>query len=406
MDKKKILLVTASFLPEISPRSFRATELAREMARQGHSVTVITPRNQAVHSLFEKENRLTIKDLGHHVGKASGFQVDGGSLAGGSPAGGPLGGTPGRGRKKPVVTAGGHHLFPSFRLVTRAIDRILELFLEYPDIRYMFMVRKALLQESGYDLLISIAVPYPVHWGVALARTSQRRIANIWVADCGDPYMGNRLDRFRKPFYFGLVEKWFMRKCDYLSITRKEFKINYYPEFHSRMVEIPQGFRFGEVKPVSESSRNGIPRFAFAGSFIRDKRDPRGFLAYLTTLKRDFRFILFTRSVELVKSFMPLLKEKMDLRDYIPREELLPQLADMDFLVNFGYDPFLQSPSKLIDYALTGRPVLNISADGFDPSVVEEFLNGDYTHRFMIPDLDHYRIEKVCGAFLKLLDGK
>ena len=29
---------------------------------------------------------------------------------------------------------------------------------------------KVLKQEKGYDLLISIAVPHPIHWGVAMAR--------------------------------------------------------------------------------------------------------------------------------------------------------------------------------------------------------------------------------------------
>ena len=38
----KVLLVSAAFYPEISPRSFRATELATELSRQGHSVKVIT----------------------------------------------------------------------------------------------------------------------------------------------------------------------------------------------------------------------------------------------------------------------------------------------------------------------------------------------------------------------------
>ena len=40
--KKKILLVSNGFYPEISPRSYRATELAKEFYRQGHEVTVIT----------------------------------------------------------------------------------------------------------------------------------------------------------------------------------------------------------------------------------------------------------------------------------------------------------------------------------------------------------------------------
>lgn len=362
-------------MPEISPRSFRATELACELARQGHSVTVITPRKGEVHTRFGEENHLVIKDLG-----VTGWTA------------------PGTER-----TAG--HQRGLFRLFWRGTARMMELFFEYPGIRYMFMVRKALLPEEGYDLLISVAVPYPVHWGAALARTAQRRIAKVWVADCGDPYMGNTLDRFRKPFYFKYVEKWFMRRCDFISITQSAFRVNYYPEFHDKIVEIPQGFRFGEVKAIPGPPVNGIPHFAFAGSFIREKRNPGRFLAYLTTLKREFNFVLYTQTRELVEPYIPLLNGKLEIRDYIPREELLPQLAGMDFLVNFGYDPLTQSPSKLIDYALTGRPVLHIPARGFDPSLVDTFLDGNYRHRFELPDLERYRIENVAASFLKLLDG-
>src|SRR5690606_37329378 len=38
----RILLITKAFYPTISPRSFRATELAKELSRQGHQVTVVT----------------------------------------------------------------------------------------------------------------------------------------------------------------------------------------------------------------------------------------------------------------------------------------------------------------------------------------------------------------------------
>lgn len=39
---KKILIVTNGYYPKNSPRSFRATEFAKELHRQGHQVTVIT----------------------------------------------------------------------------------------------------------------------------------------------------------------------------------------------------------------------------------------------------------------------------------------------------------------------------------------------------------------------------
>ncbi len=40
--KLRLLLVSNAFYPEISPRSYRATELAREFCRQGHDVVVVT----------------------------------------------------------------------------------------------------------------------------------------------------------------------------------------------------------------------------------------------------------------------------------------------------------------------------------------------------------------------------
>ena len=39
---KKILIVSNAFYPENSPRSFRTTELAKELVRQGNKVTLVT----------------------------------------------------------------------------------------------------------------------------------------------------------------------------------------------------------------------------------------------------------------------------------------------------------------------------------------------------------------------------
>ena len=60
---KKILIISKAFYPNISPRSFRATELAKEFSRQGHDVTVITEFTEDQESLV-KENGIKIIDLG------------------------------------------------------------------------------------------------------------------------------------------------------------------------------------------------------------------------------------------------------------------------------------------------------------------------------------------------------
>ena len=63
MISKKILLVSNGFYPEISPRSFRATELAKELVRQGHSVKVTTHPREGVET-FCIENGIQFKSLG------------------------------------------------------------------------------------------------------------------------------------------------------------------------------------------------------------------------------------------------------------------------------------------------------------------------------------------------------
>ena len=63
MQPKTILVVSSAFYPENSPRSFRTTELVKELARQGHQVTLYTLKNNKFHLPIEKELGIEINDL-------------------------------------------------------------------------------------------------------------------------------------------------------------------------------------------------------------------------------------------------------------------------------------------------------------------------------------------------------
>src|SRR5699024_8889428 len=178
-------------------------------------------------------------------------------------------------------------------------------------------VKKALKDESGYDLLISIAVPHPVHWGVAWARSKENPIATTWAADCGDPFMGADLDTFNKWFHFKYFEKYFCRKADFVTVPMEDAKKGYYPEFRNKIEVIPQGFNFEEVKiNPSSYSKNHKPTFAYAGSFIPGRRDPRPFLDYLVSLRRNFKFILYTKNLALIEPWLQKSNGRIEARDY------------------------------------------------------------------------------------------
>jgi hypothetical protein len=366
-SKLKILLVSNGFYPEISPRSFRATELAMEFSRQGHDVTVITRFRNHDYKNFLSESPICLRMWSKY-------------------------------RLKEVPNIGGRWT----RLLARIINRVLKVLFEYPTIEDMFKLKKILKHENGYNLLISFAVPYPVHWGVAWSRTRKHKIAGKWIADCGDPYMGDILDTFRKPFYFKYIEMWFSRKADFLTIPIEGAIDGYYPEFHRKIRIIPQGFNFDIETRTKKIPENKIPTFAYAGGFIPGARDPRPFLKYLMSVTTPFRFYIYTNQPELLEPFKKTLDGNLIILPYINRSDLLDILSGMDFLINFDNNTSLNSPSKLIDYAITGRPVLNITRE-FDFAELGHFLNGNYTNSMILPDPRVYHIESVARQFISLL---
>jgi len=266
-------------------------------------------------------------------------------------------------------------------------------------------VKKKLKNEKDYDLLISIAAPHPIHWGVAWARSKDHPIANIWVADCGDPFMGNKIDSFKKLFYFKYFETCFSRKADYISVPAKDHLRYYYPEFQNKIRVIPQGFKFEDSKTFEGLINNEVPTFAFAGRFLPQLRDPRPFLDYLSTLDRPFRFVVFTQNTEFVNPYKKKLGDKLDIRGFIPREDLLLELSKMDFLLHIEFHSSVKSdsPSKFADYAIVKRPVIALNMEQLNKDKFLAFLNKDYQKQMDLSGADKFRIENVTKSFLSLI---
>ena len=108
---KKILIISKFFYPVNNPRSFRTSELAIELAKQGHDVTVLTPKLE-IHNEFELKHNLSIVDIGEPKWKTP--ELKGNTLA---------------------------------ILLKRFLRRAAQLFLYYPNLEFYFLVRKALKKQ-------------------------------------------------------------------------------------------------------------------------------------------------------------------------------------------------------------------------------------------------------------------
>lgn len=359
----KILIVSGAFYPNNSPRAFRTTELVKEFSRLGHDVTLCIPQTKYDHTEFIKEFPTIFK---HY--KAIGE------------------------RRK----------FIGVSLVDRVIFHYEHWLIDRPSLQNMKNVEKALENESGYDLLITIAVPHFIHWAVGKLYAKGQKIAKIWVADCGDPFMLAGSLAQKPPFWFKPLEKRWCRLCDYISVPTDTSFQGYYPEFKNKVRVIPQGFNFDDVK-LPEYEKNNVPTFAFAGSLIKNKRDPSLLMKWLSSVNIPFLFLAYGKNVaQFMQPFKSVLGEKLVIEASVPRDQLLPVLAKMDFLINIGNGTKVQTPSKLIDYTLTNRPILTIESNDIKEEILMEFLNGDYSHKDPEIDISQYDIHKVAQQFLEL----
>lgn len=358
----RILVVSGAFYPNNSPRAFRTTELVKRFCKLGHDVTLYIPDNKGNLEAFLEQYPFTVRYY-HET------------------------------RCIALLKAGS--------LPDRLANRLLAQFFEYPDSRLLTAIPKAVKNESGYDLLITIAMPHPIHWAVGKMYAKGKRLAKTWVADCGDPYMFCGTIQYKHPFYFARQEKRWCRECDYIAVPVESARDAYYPEFRDKLRVIPQAFDFDEVK-LQKYVPNKVPTFAFSGNLIPKVRDPKPLLDHLCTLNLDFKFIVFTTKQHLVTPYKDKLGDKLEINGYIPRLELLNILSGVDFLINIENVSKNQTPSKLIDYALTKRPILSIDSKHLDTNKVDEFLSGDYSKQYVVPNIEQYNIVNVTDQFLNL----
>jgi hypothetical protein len=367
----KVLIVSQAFYPEVSPRSFRATELAKEFSRQGHQVKVLSYYREGQEDLL-KDYKIAFKSLGVH-------------------------------KLKPIKLKGGKIEF----LWRRFWNRILGLFLEFPLIELVWMVKRSLKEERDYDMLISVAVPYPIHWGVATVRKHKGDIARVWLADCGDPYMGQENDSFKPPFYFGYVEKWFSRRADFITVPTNGAIKAYYPEFHNKIKVIPQGFRFEDIKVLPHHGDVKKIVFGYGGMFIPGRRDPSEFLYFLLQrAELNYEFHIYTATPQFVQDFANKSNGKIKVFEPVKRDRLLAEMSKMDFVVNFENVGSKQTPSKLIDYAIIDKPILSLKTGQLDPKLVEKFLIKNYDGSIRVESPERYRIENVVNLFIELIPEK
>jgi hypothetical protein len=251
-------------------------------------------------------------------------------------------------------------------------------------------------------MAISIAAPHSVHWGFSKVRKINPGICRTWVADCGDPYVGVTIDTFKKPFYFAWIEKDFCSRADFITIPIESARTAYFPEFHDKIRVVPQGLKLPELGTMPKYEPHEIPTFVYSGGFLPGVRDPRPLLEHLCSIDRPFRFTCYTMQKEMLSDFERRLAGRLVVLPYIPRDQMIKELAKADFLLNLENGTDRQTPSKLIDYSIACRPILSLNSQKLDLELLGRFLDGDYSGKAIVPVPSTFDIRKIAADFEQL----
>lgn len=359
----KILIISQNTTPLQTPRAFRTAELSEQLAKLGHEVVLYTIHGGKDYSDYERQSKVKMRDINTRFLTISNVGV------------------------------------VRYSFVDRVLNKLLHRLIFYPQIELAFKVPQIIKSNPNFDLLITIAYPHSIHLGAYRAkRKFPELFPKVWVADCGDPFCLNPFFNF--PKYMRKFEKKWCAACNNITIPTEQGRDGYFKQYRDKIVVIPQGFNF-EKTPIDEYVGNDVPTFVFTGSVYPNVRDPRSFMDYLLTCGYKYKFKLYMRT-PLEEKYV---RESNGQIEYIigaERAEIIKECSKADFLINVVNPSVVQSPSKLIDYGIANRPILNISTLFTEKDSFLEFLHGDYHNQYFVERLDSYRIENVAQQFLDL----
>ncbi|HEY6242099.1 MAG TPA: glycosyltransferase [Burkholderiales bacterium] len=367
-----MLIISFQYWPALNARAFRWTALAEAWALGGREVHIVCARLPD-RPTFETVNGVQV----HRVGNA---WIEG--LRAGMPTT-DVGTTAARNGIRRVVSA-------AARAAWHAIY--------WPDTScaWYFAARskaRELLATFAPEALVSVS---PAFTAVAVVRSLARLTPRgfRWLIDLGDPFSfaeeapPNNLRLYRS------LNLRFERACfaaaDSVSVTTSATRDRYaalFPESARKIAVIPPLVALpearGGVEPGGPSNRC---RLAFLGRLYPTIRRPDFLLAIFAALaegpggeRYDLHFYGETRECNAsFTTYGHMLGRNLFLHGPVSRDRAAAAMRSADVLVNIGNDTPYQLPSKIVEYAMTGRPILNIALRSDDSSA--RFLDDHPAH--------------------------
>lgn len=369
-----VLIITFSYPPHNSPRAFRWSSIAEKWATQGYHVDVISAWHQG-----SKYNELLNGIHVHRVGRSPVEYLKGVLLKHDAPTPG----KPGTTGRPDVIAARSTVTGIARWIYDRSWKKVY-----WPDYACLWYfpalkMAKVLTGERKYDSIITVSLPFTAH---AIGYTLHKSLNMNWLVDVGDPFCfmkdtpANNYQLYERLNHS--FEKKIFDLASAISVTTEptaEIYGKLFPDSAEKIHVIPPLLSLNNRMFDTEHtiSPRGKIKFAFFGTLHRTIRNADFLLRIYkklidSELSEKIELHLYGRIEECQESFLPysdLMGKKLFLHGVIPKDKTIEAMREADILINIGNETTYQLPSKVVEYASTGKPILNLVKNSSDSSV-------------------------------------
>ena len=356
-----VMIITHSYLPSFSPRALRWSAIAEQWVKKGNQVDVLSSSNGSP-CLQERVNGVRI------------YRIEGFFL---QRRRGQLGALQG--------SSGGKFARWLRRLYEVSWKRIY--WPDYACLWYYAASRKAkeLLGRKRYEVIISVSLPFTNHLvGMWLQKNSKDV---PWLVDVGDPFSFSEMRHLNNHVLYRKlnerVEGAVFTRADWVTVTTEEVSSLYkqkFPENAYKMNVIPP--LLNEREELNKASavklNEGKINISYVGNFYRSIREPDVLLSLLESvlkadpaLRETVAFHIFGNTDRFPTAFEKSkeLEQVCTLHGSVEHSFVGQIIGQSQMLINLGNTTCYQLPSKIVEYAASGKPIINICTSQSDSSL-------------------------------------
>lgn len=423
-----ILIITNAYTPIISARAFRWSAIAEIWAQEGHHIDVLCgwqsglPRHDTI-------KRVNVLRVGGRLSERLRGKIE-------SPIKHIA-----ASEEKINKDSNSHARSFLSAILIRILKRLHDVtwkkiyWPDYACIWFFWALRCAnqLCSHNRYDALISVSIPFTCH---LIGLWLKKNLNGIpWLVDVGDPFCFMDTTPVNNHMLYKQLnykaEKQVFQSANWITVTSDKTAELYktiFPESSHKIKVIP---------PLLDdrimNRNNGTKLFdshkinlSYIGNFYRVTREPDDLLLLLRSILKPFPhfkqrllFHIFGNTGGFEKTFKKYsdLSENVILHGSVSKDTVLRVINETDLLINIGNKTNYQIPSKIVEYAASGKPIINICSTYDDssllflkdyPLIKNLFISRKYASetideisQFINENINHKLSTKSLDKFLK-----